>query len=66
MQNNLVYTVTHKERDCKDDLKLVKNDDSIGKLILLSEIKSFSGLFNDLAKKETSLQLQGIMSQNSV
>ena len=37
VQNNLVYSVTNKERDCKDDLKL-KNEDSMGKLSLLPVI----------------------------
>ena len=35
--------------------KLLKNDDSKFKLIILPKIKGFNGLFNDLTKKEKNL-----------
>ena len=55
------YRVTHKGWDWKDDLKSWKVDFPMVKLSLLPWIKSFNGLINNLAKKESSLQFQGIM-----
>ena len=50
--------VTHKEWDCKDDLKLFTYDDYKVKLSLLPLIWPFNGFFNDLAKTETNVKLQ--------
>ena len=45
------YRVTHKGRDCKDDMKLFKYADSKSKSSLLPWMWFLNGLFDDLAKK---------------
>ena len=59
-----VYRVTHKECDYKDNLKLY--DDFKVNLSVLSLILTFKGLFIDLEKKETNLQLQWTMNMSSL
>ena len=47
------YRVTHKWRDCKDDLKFLEY--LMFEYNLLSSILSFHDFLNDLAKKKSSL-----------
>ena len=58
----LNYRVTHIGWDCKYNLKLLKYDDYMVKLSLLPWILYFNGLFTDMTTRETSLQLQIILT----
>ena len=49
------YRVTHKWRDCKDDLKSLEY--LMFEYNLLSSILSFHDFLNDLAKKKSSLKV---------
>ena len=50
--------VTYKGGDCEDDFKLLKYNDPNIKL----SFWSVNGVLNDLATKERSLKLQGIVN----
>ena len=49
---HILYRVTHKGWDCKDDIKLLKYDKYKGKSSHLPWIMSFNGLFIDMATKK--------------
>ena len=66
------YRVTHKGRDCKDDMKLFKYADSKSKSSLLPWMWFLNGLFDDLAKKRKKVlvalnyEYKGTDSINSI
>ena len=54
--------VTHKESDCKDDLKLLNLTFLRLNLVFYLKYNLFNGFINEYSKKETSLKLQGIIN----
>ena len=60
-----LYRIIHKGWDCKDDLKLSKYGDFLIEFNLLTWIKSFKDLFNDLTMNEPKqTQLKEVMNLN--